>query len=330
MIYLESPSTDPAFNLAAEEYAFFGLDRREEYFMLWQNRPAVIIGRHQNAEEEVNLPFLRANEIPVVRRLSGGGAVYHDLGNLNFTYIADGESGGLSMERFAGPLVLACRELGLSAEITGRNDVTVGGRKISGNAGYQENGRILHHGTILLSSDLERMEKALRPPGDKLVSKGTKSVRSRVTTLSAALGREIPIREFAGRLKAQVLGEAGVRPRSWEASELQRIEAIRAARYGSWEWNFGSFPACQIERRRRIEGCGSLHIGMDVFGGRIEAVTFRGDFLGNREIDGLEEALEGCLLEKEQLKRRLEEAELSEYIFGIKAEVLAGILCGEL
>ena len=325
MIYLESPSADAAFNLALEEYVFQKMPRDREYFMLWQNSDAVIIGKHQNVWEEVNLPFIREHRIPVIRRLSGGGAVFHDMGNLNFTYIVNGDDPNMAMERFAGPLLLACREFGIKAEITGRNDITADGKKFSGNARYQEDGRIMHHGTILIRSDLEKMAQALTVSTDKYISKGTASVRSRVVNLSDCTSRELSVRQFWDVLKKQLRTEDA--PYVWTKQDLQAVCEIRDRRYGTWKWNYGSFPMYQVERRRRIEGCGTITVSMNVLAGVIDELKLTGDFLGSGAVHKLEDILYGCPLRKEQVLERLEQASVPAVIIGMSAGLLADIIC---
>ena len=328
MIYLESPSVEPSFNLALEEYAFQRLSRKEEYFMLWQNRSAVIIGKHQNAREEVNLPYASEHQIPVVRRLSGGGAVYHDLGNLNFTYIVDGEDPELSMERFAGPLLSACREFGIDARLQGRNDVTVNGRKFSGNARYQEDGRTMHHGTILIRVDSRVMGQVLKVPEDKIASKGVKSVPSRVVNLAECTGMELTVPQFAAVLREKVFGTSHPAQYSWTKEDLACVEELRKKRYDTWEWNYGNFPVYDIEKKKRVEGCGTVRIGMRVLGGCVEALSIRGDFLGSRPVEELEALLCGCPLRTDAVLAKLEAVDLRAYLYGMPPEVFAGILCG--
>ena len=183
--YLNLTTTDPSFNLAAEEFVFESLPKDRSYFMLWQNDRAVIIGKYQNTLAEINLPYIEANGIRVVRRLSGGGAVYHDLGNLNYTFIADAkESERLDLRLFCEPVLRTLSSFGVKAELNGRNDMTVDGQKFSGNAQMIRHGRVLHHGTILFDSDLEAVTLALHVDEAKIRAKGIRSVRSRVTNLA--------------------------------------------------------------------------------------------------------------------------------------------------
>ena len=330
MIYLESPSTDPMFNLALEEYAFQKLDPGEEYFMLWQNRPSVIIGKHQNAQQEVNLSYAKLHHIPVVRRLSGGGAVYHDMDNLNFTFIVQGMVQELSMERFAGPLLAACRRFGIDARVEGRNDVTVDGRKISGNARYIENGRTMHHGTILLKTDEETMSRVLQVAPDKIRSKGIASVKSRVTSLSACAGRPIAPGTFAAVLRNEVFGTDSPRTYEWTAVDLEQVDLLKKRRYETWEWNVGTFPVYEVTRARRIEGCGTVEAGFSVLGGQISEISLRGDFLEAAPVSELEEQLAGCRLEPETLEHYLDEIRPEQYICGLTAKMLSDLLCGLL
>ena len=192
MLYIDnSISTDPHFNLAAEEYVLKNLDPEEEYLLLWQNEPSIIIGRHQNTLAEINLDYVRENKIHVVRRLSGGGAVYHDLGNLNFTFIKKAvQSDLLDFKSFTEPVIRALAKLGVKAELKGRNDLTIDGRKFSGNAQYLYKNNILSHGTLLFDSDLTRLQRPSRYKRTKIESKGVKSVRSQVP-ISRSISRKI-------------------------------------------------------------------------------------------------------------------------------------------
>ena len=199
--YLETGQTDPAYNLAFEEYVL--LNKREgDLLILWQNDNAVIVGRNQNTEEEINRPFVEAHGIKVVRRITGGGAVYHDLGNLNYSFITDcGEFDHAAMAAFTWPVVAALRGLGLNAEGSGRNDITVDGRKVSGTAQRVQGGRILFHGTLLFDSDPEMVAGALRADPDKFRSKSTKSVRSRVGNIREFLPERMSLEVFRKYLK---------------------------------------------------------------------------------------------------------------------------------
>ena len=213
MIYLEPPGTDPYFNLALEEYVFEQMDRSRAYFMLWQNSNTIVVGKYQNTAEEINQAFVDAHGIRVVRRLSGGGAVYHDTGNLNFTFIVDQDTApGLNFKIFVRPVVEALARFGVHAEFTGRNDLTIGGMKFSGNSQYAKHGRLLHHGCIMLDSNLTDVADALRVKQAKFDSKAVKSVRSRVTTINT----HAPPHRYGG---LQV-GAAGVRHGRWSTGAL--------------------------------------------------------------------------------------------------------------
>ena len=250
MIKIVNENTDPRINLAVEEYALNYLDPREDYAILWQNEPAVIIGRNQNTVAEVNAPYIKEHGIHVVRRLSGGGAVYHDFGNLNFTFIVDADKTVVSnFEYFTKPVIEALASLGVKAEFSGRNDITIDGQKFSGNAQYWSKDRLLHHGTILYNSDLSVVQEALNVKLDKIQSKGVKSVRSRVTNIFPHLPKPITIDEFKETLwRFQIPGdkaEGMSLPKGWAI--------IRSSALCKVGWN-GASPEARSRRKSAAGG----------------------------------------------------------------------------
>lgn len=299
-VWIDVSSLDPEWNLALEEYVFSCMPRDKEYLLLWQNDNAVIIGRHQNTLAEIDESYVQQQGIRVVRRLSGGGAVYHDLGNLNFSFIVDAESGRVDLERFCLRIALALGELGLDARVDGRNDILAQGCKISGNAQYVKEGRVMHHGTLLFDSDLSVLSKALKPDPEKIRAKGVKSVRSRVANIRALLKQDMTLQAFREHLARHLLGGEGVRYELTQ-QDLAAVEAIRARRYGTWEWNYGASPRCDLVRSSRIEGVGSVraHIALDR--GCIADVIFTGDFFSANDPVLLSQALRGRPLSREAL-----------------------------
>lgn len=325
--YLDLYTTDAAWNLAAEQYVFDALPRDRAYFMLWQNKNAVIIGKYQNTLAEINAEYVKEHQIQVVRRLSGGGAVYHDFGNLNFSFIADAEGlGQLDMRLFCLPVIRALRSLGVPAELNGRNDMTVDGKKFSGNSQYIRQGRVLHHGTILFDSNLEAVGRALQPDEEKLSSKGVPSVRSRVTNLRPYLDASLSLADFRSVLLAQILSETPGEEYAFSELDLQRIAEIREQRYARWDWNYGRSPAGNMEKKRRIEGCGTLSAFLGTDRGRISALQFAGDFFSTLGPDGLAERLIGAGLNEEELTMALSQLDPGLYLQGMTKDALIHFL----
>ncbi|MDR1490291.1 MAG: lipoate--protein ligase [Desulfovibrio sp.] len=327
MYYIESASMDPYFNLALEQYVFDRLDRRHEYFMLWRNRESVIVGRHQNTAAEINGAYVREHAISVVRRLSGGGAVYHDPGNVNFTFIVNaGDLGAFDFASFCGPVVAALARLGVKAEINGRNDMTIQGRKFSGNAQYCKQGRIMHHGTILYDLDLGAAAKALTPPEDKLESKGLKSVRSRIANVKSHMPGNASVEDFIVALRESMFQEYQLVAYELSPAELEGVKALRDGVYVTWDWNYGASPAYSIVKERRVEGCGKLEIRMNVDRGVIRDIAFFGDYFGNEDSSGLAALLRGLRPERESLVPVLAKVALGEYFYGLDADRFMDIL----
>ena len=322
LFYLDLDTTDAAWNLAAEQYVFESLPRDRSYFMLWQNRSAVIVGKHQDTLAEINRPYVEAHGIQVIRRPSGGGAVYHDLGNLNYTIITDsGSTDRLDLSLFCQPVLRILREMGVPAELTGRNDMTVDGKKFSGSAQYLRHGRIQHHGTLLFDSDLSVVQQALQVDPEKIRSKGLRSVRSRVTNLKPWLPTGVTLNQFRQSLLEELLRYA------FTEADLAGIEALANSRYRSWEWNVGASPACSLVRRQRFEGCGTVEARMDVEHGRISALVFRGDFFSAREPEELVSLLIGLPPEPQPLREALAGADVSQFFSGLQFEQLIELLC---
>lgn len=322
MIYIESTSTNPYYNLALEEYVFEQMDKGESYFMLWQNDKAIIVGKYQNTAEEINREWVEAHGIRVVRRLSGGGAVFHDKGNLNFTFIADRK--GLSdfnFRVFVKPVVQALETLGIRAEFNGRNDLVLDGRKFSGNSQYVKRGRVLHHGCIMLDSNLDKVKDALRVRDAKFTSKSVKSVRSRVTTINEHAPRRISMEEFKAALKRQVFAGNDIREYALTEEDQAAVLKLMREKYETWDWNYGFTRAYSIRREQKFD-CGLVTVDMDVERGVISAIRLSGDFFGSGDLGELERELQGVPLD-EDLAGRLEELGVEKYIHGVSAADMA-------
>ena len=314
MKYIRLSTTDPYYNLAVEDYLL--RNTKEEVFMLWQNAPTVVIGKNQNAYAEVDLSYAAAHGIRVARRITGGGAVYHDAGNVNYTFITSGTSVGYAP--FTRPMIDALASLGIVAGLSGRNDIEWQGKKISGNAQYVADGRVLHHGTLLFDTDVETMSAVLKVDKEKVALRAVPSHRGRVACLASALP-DISVTEFIGRIEKHLLRETGATP--WELSDGSEIERLRA-RNASDAWIFSDkrFLTEYTVTRRRRYSFGTLSCDVTFSRDAIASVRLSGDFFGNAPIEELERALVG------KTAKTVAFLDPSSYITGMTADDLALLL----
>lgn len=328
MIYLETDSTNPHYNLAFEEYVL--TNRTEgDYLILWQNADSVIIGRNQNAYEEVDFKYLSENDIDLVRRQTGGGAVFHDLGNLNYSFITDWDGGeNRSFKDFTRPVVSALNKLGLSAEASGRNDILVSGKKISGTAMRIEKDRVLHHGTLLFDSNPEKISSALKTDPLKFQSKAVKSVRSRVGNIRDFLVVDMSINQFWDYLLMELSGN-GFYKDCLNTDEFNKVKAIQAERYDNRDWNYGRSPQFSFSDKRRFDG-GILEVHFTAALGTIEEISLYGDYMALRNTEDVVFALTGAELSREGILSGLKKLKypLEDYFGGILAEEIADIILG--
>lgn len=328
MINVINNSTDPFFNLALEEYFVKHKDLKEDLLILWQNEPTIVVGKHQNTYEELNLDYVAKNDIKVVRRMSGGGAVYHDLGNLNYTVIKnDGQLYRNDFSFFALPVISCLVKLGIEATFDGRNDILIHGKKFSGNAQYFHKNKVLHHGTLLFSSDLTVLSQALQVKMKKFASKGIKSVKSRVTNISDYLSEPIAISEFRKSLTTSMFGENENSIQNYKLSEedISSIMEIRNRKYSTWEWNFGHSPKMSYSKEIRFDA-GTVSLAMDIKEGSIDSCKFYGDFFEVNPIEDLEKLFTGQRYEKTQLESLLANVNISDYIHSLSNEEFEGLL----
>lgn len=317
MFYLETGSQNPYYNLAFEEFV---LHHRTDgdYLLLWQNDNTIVVGQNQNTEGEINRPFVEAHKINVVRRSTGGGAVYHDLGNLNYSFITSVEDAErLTMEGFTRPVVAALRGLGLQAEASGRNDILVDGRKVSGTAQRLAKGRILYHGTLLFDSNPGMVEGALQVDPAKFRSKSAKSVRSRIGNIRSALKTDMTLPEFWAYLKTALADE--ITPAALTPEELAAVEELKRTKYDTWEWNFGRSPKYDRTNKAWFDG-GGLEIRAAVEKGLLTDIVFYGDFLAVSSLEDLTAALRGCPFRREAVAEILDRFPLDALFGGIRKD----------
>jgi lipoate---protein ligase len=323
-------SLDPRFNLALEEYVLKYLPSEEDFIFLWQNANSVIIGRNQNTIEEVNSTYVKEHDVQVVRRITGGGAVYHDLGNLNFSFITNTTKDNVNNYRkFTDPVIQALQSYGVPAEFGGRNDILVEGMKISGNAQAFHQHRFLHHGTILFNADLTMLGKILNPKPDKIESKGIKSVRSRVTNIMPYFKVVPTMTDFKTRLLKQLLNTEDITPFIYQLTDtdLKKITELVETKFSTWAWNYGESPAFSVEKYGRYEG-GGVSFRLNIDQGLIQSVKIFGDFLGTKDIQDIELALTKVTFEPQAVTQALLPFNLEEYFLKISLENLLNCLFG--
>jgi lipoate-protein ligase A len=314
--------TDPRINLAIEEYALKTMDvDKDSYFLFYINEPSIIIGKNQNTIEEINTDYVESNGIHVVRRLSGGGAVYHDLGNLNFSFLTkdDGDS-FRNFKKFTQPIVDALKAMGVDAELSGRNDILAGGRKISGNAQFSTKGRMFSHGTLMFDTEIEAVVSALKVRKDKIESKGIKSIRSRVANIMEFIEEPISIDDFRLKLLHSIFGgEEEVKTIELTEEDWANIHALSKERYANWEWNYGKSPAFNMSHSERFP-VGGIDVRLQVKNGLIEDAHIYGDFFGVGDVADIEKLLVGTAYEKSAITDSLGDIDITTYLGGITKE----------
>jgi lipoate-protein ligase A len=328
MLFIDNGNNhDASFNLALEEYCLLNLPIDESYLLFYVNAPSIIIGKHQNTVEEIDTDFVHERGIRVVRRISGGGAVYHDLGNLNFSFIRRFQPEHFNNYReFTGPVVAALHELGVQAELTGRNDILVDGRKVSGNAQAVRRDRMFSHGTLLFRSELEDVVHALKPKPGKMISKGIQSIRSRVVNIGDFLPASMDMQAFRMALLRHLF-PGHTTPPQYELSkkDLAQVQDLAESKYRSWDWNFGESPAFNLQRVQRFP-IGEVDARLLVEQGHVRNAKFYGDFFSQRDIADLEHALSGIRYHPDELRTAMHTVKAGEILEGVSMDDLVKLL----
>jgi lipoate-protein ligase A len=330
MIYIVSRSHKPDYNIALEEYCFKNLRQFNKIFILWINEPAIIVGKHQNTLAEINSRYVEEKGIHVVRRITGGGAVYHDLKNLNYTIISHEKGDGeFDFKTFSQPVINTLAELGVTAEFSGRNDITINGKKICGNAQAYHNGRVMHHGCLLFDTDLSVLSQALETSKEVVETKGVKSVRSRVDNILPNLPEKITVQQFADRILTHMQQRYPEMVKyHFSEEELQVIEQARREKFGNWKWNFGLNPTAEIVRERRYPG-GKIQVFVDTRKGMIQQISFFGTFFGvNSDLTGVTERLKGVRYNSAAVHEALSSFDITPYFAGITLNELTDAIVG--
>ncbi|MGO2359303.1 lipoate--protein ligase [Mesonia sp.] len=331
MVFIENEGiNDPHLNLALEEYILRNFDRGEDYLLFYINEPSIIIGRNQNTLEEINQSYTEENGVHIVRRISGGGAVYHDLGNLNFSFITDYDNTKLNNFRnFTSPVVKALNGMGVKAELKGRNDILVGDKKISGNAQFSSVKRMFSHGTLLFDCDLNEVQKTLNVKMSKIQSKGHKSVRSRVANITEFLPEPMEIQSFRKKIIEEVYREQeNFKTYHLTEEEWDGVKKLKAEKYDQWDWNYGKSPKFNIHRTKRF-AVGEIDIRIFVEKGTIKSIKIYGDFFGKEPVENIEEVLTGKRYDLAEITTALAPIAVKDYFGNVDQQEFIDLLYGE-
>ncbi|MBO3097655.1 lipoate--protein ligase [Gelidibacter pelagius] len=331
MIFIENEgNTNPKLNLALEEYALRNFSAENDYLLFYINEPSIIIGRNQNTLEEINHNYVEENNIHIVRRISGGGAVYHDFGNLNFSFITNHDVKSLSnFKKFTAPVIKVLNGLGLNAELKGRNDIEVDDKKISGTAQFSTGKRMVSHGTLLYNTDLGEVANALNVKMSKIQSKGHKSVRSRVANITEFLNDPLKIEDFR-QLLLEGLYDQSEAFESYHltADEWKAVHQLKEEKYDTWDWNYGRSPKFNIQRSKRF-AIGEIDLRIFVEKGHITEFKVFGDFFGKEPVENLEKLLSGARYDQADIIELLKEIEINEYFGDISKDDFIALIYGE-
>ncbi|MDE7219957.1 MAG: lipoate--protein ligase [Oscillospiraceae bacterium] len=324
MIYIETGSTDVCYNFGLEYYFTVEKPLDGTVFLFWRTTPTLMVGRYQNVLEEVDKAYADARGIRIVRRLSGGGTIYTDLGGWQFTFIEDAREEDIQFQRYLAPVIDALGELGVEAAFNGRNDLTVAGRKISGSAQYRLGGRVVHHGSLLFDTDLEEMAAATTVDPYKIQSKSIKSVRDRVTNIAGHLPVPMDTEDFKARVVRHILGPAGT-VYTVTPEDDARIRVIAREKFASWESAYGQGPGFNIQRTGRLSG-GSITFHLEVKKGLIRQAAVTGDFFSTLDGDAICRALAGCRYEQAAVREALEQGGVAGAVYRASAGELAKVI----
>lgn len=326
MLLINNNSTNAYFNLAMEEY--FLKNTTEDIFMLWRNENAIIVGKNQNTLSEINYDYVKENNIKVVRRQSGGGAVFHDLGNINFTFISCNDNSFSDFKRFTMPIIEALKNLNVHAEFSGRNDLLIDNQKFSGNAQYNYKNKVMHHGTLLFSSQINDLSSALKVKPSKFEGKGIKSVKSRVTNISNHLEKNMTVLEFKEYLM-NFINNKDENNHFYELSDhdINEISKLADEKYSTWQWNFGHSPKYSLNNEIKYLG-GNIEFSLNVEKGLINEIKFFGDFFGKEDVSYIEDLLKEVKHDESSIKDALSTININDYFLNCDIDILVDGIMG--
>lgn len=327
MLCIKNESIEPFFNMATEEYLLKNFDR--DIFMLWRNNNAIVVGKHQNTLAEINVEYVKEKQIKIVRRLSGGGAVFHDLGNLNFTFIQkskDDDGYLVDFKKYTKPIIDILRKLDINAKFEGRNDITIDGKKFSGNAEHVFRNKILHHGTILYTSNMKDVSEALKVNPLKFKDKAIKSVKSRVTNVSDHLKQPLHIDKFTDMIMQHIMDMyPDAVPYELTEEDKEKIQELADKKYSTWDWNFGYQAKYDFNKLIKTTG-GNIEFHLNVNKGNITKLKIYGDFFSSRDITEFENMLVGIRHEEKAIMDELVKISINDYFNNVtNEEIISGL-----